>query len=374
MRTPQLRVAGGRPVHDGPARPVADGVRPGANGDGAAGRPPAPRQRPAHRRHRAAVGLGLAVALLAPALLSGCGLHSGSMMADDVEPGTIGRGKPLAGADLTVTSKEFTEQIILGQIIGIAFQAAGAKVLDRTNIQGSIGAREAIKSGDADAMYEYTGTAWITYQGNEKPITDPQQQWRAVRDQDRKHGVEWLPPARLNNTYTLTVNQANAEKYGVRTLSDVAAATRRGGALKLCVETEFAVRDDGLPGMRKAYGMKLPGSRVSKMDAGVIYREVRKGSACTFGEVTSTDGRIQAMKLEVMEDDKHFFPNYNAAPAINSKALKKHPEIAEVLNPITAKLTDAVAQRLNAKVDVDGEDPHDVALDWLVDEGFVTKG
>ncbi|MFE6780033.1 glycine betaine ABC transporter substrate-binding protein [Streptomyces sp. NPDC057702] len=327
------------------------------------------------RRGRAALGAGLAAALLAPALLGGCGLHSGSRMADDVEPGTIGRGKPLAGADLTVTSKEFTEQIILGQILGIAFQAAGAKVLDRTNIQGSIGAREAVRSGDADAMYEYTGTAWITYQGNEKPIVDPREQWRAVREADRANGIAWLPPARLDNTYTLTVNQATARRYGLRDLSDVAALTRRGGgSLRLCVETEFAVRDDGLPGMRRAYDMRLPGSRVSKMDAGVIYREVRKGSACTFGEVTSTDGRIKAMNLVAMEDDKHFFPNYNAAPEINGRTLRKYPRIAEVLNPITARLTNAVAQRLNARVDVDGEDPHEVALDWLVSEGFVREG
>ncbi len=120
--------------------------------------------------------------------------------------------------------------------------------------------------------------------------------------------------------------------------------------------------------------MRWTGSRVRKMEAGMIYREVRKGSACTFGEVTSTDGRIQAMRLVVMEDDRHFFPNYNAAPVIHGRTLEKHPEIAEVLDPITAKLTNAVAQRLNAKVDVDGEDPHDVALDWLVAEGFVKKG
>ncbi|KOG86361.1 glycine/betaine ABC transporter substrate-binding protein, partial [Streptomyces varsoviensis] len=113
--------------------------------------------------------------MLAPFALGGCGLTSGSPMADDVRPGSIGQGRPLKGADLTVTSKEFTEQIILGQIMGLAFKAAGATVLDRTDIQGSIGAREAVKSGDADAMYEYTGTSWITYLGNDKPIPDPQE-------------------------------------------------------------------------------------------------------------------------------------------------------------------------------------------------------
>jgi osmoprotectant transport system substrate-binding protein len=138
-------------------------------------------------------GALLAPAVLLAALLPGCGLTSGSPMVDDVRPGSIGKGEPLKGADLTVTSKAFTESLILGAIMGIAFQAAGADVLDRTGIQGSIGGREAILNGDADAMYDYTGTAWITYQGNSEPIDDPQRQWEAVRDADVKNGVTWLP-------------------------------------------------------------------------------------------------------------------------------------------------------------------------------------
>ena len=314
--------------------------------------------------------------LLASVLVtaSGCGLQSGSPMVDDVKPGSIGRGKPLDGAHLTVTSKEFTEQLILGAIMGIAFQAAGADVLDRTGIQGSIGAREAVKSGDADGMYEYTGTAWITYLGNSGPITDPQRQWQAVRDADLKNGLTWLPPSRLNNTYALAMNQANFKKYGTRTLSDVAALARKNpGAVTLCVESEFANRADGLPGMEKAYGMRVPAKNATQMDTGIIYTQVKKGS-CTYGEVFTTDGRIKSMNLVVMEDDKKFFPNYNVAPEINSKALKKWPAIAEVLDPVTRKLNNSVAQTLNAKVDVDGEDPHEVALDWMKQEGFVKAG
>ncbi|QEU94089.1 glycine betaine ABC transporter substrate-binding protein [Streptomyces kanamyceticus] len=307
-------------------------------------------------------------------LLAGCGLTSGSPMVDDVKPGSIGKGLPLKGADLTVTSKEFTEQLILGAIMGIAFQAAGADVLDRTGIQGSIGAREAVKGGDADAMYEYTGTAWITYQGNSKPITDPQKQWQAVRDADLKNGITWLPPATLNNTYALAINKKNEAKYhNPKTLSDVAALSKSDPkAVTLCVESEFSSRDDGLPGMQKAYGMKIPSSNITKMDTGIIYTQVSKGS-CTFGEVFTTDGRIKAMDLSVMADDKHFFPNYNAAPEMNSKALKEHPEMAEVLAPITKKLNNTVARDLNSKVDVEGQDPHEVAKDWLIEEGFVKE-
>ncbi|MGW7209098.1 glycine betaine ABC transporter substrate-binding protein [Streptomyces sp. NPDC054837] len=306
-------------------------------------------------------------------LASACGLTSGSPMVDDVEPGSIGKGLPLKGADLTVTSKEFTEQLILGAIMGIAFQAAGADVLDRTGIQGSIGAREAVKSGDADGMYEYTGTAWITYQGNSEPIDDPREQWEAVRKADLDNGLTWLVPASLNNTYALAMNQANFKKYGTKTLSDVAALSKSDpGAVTLCVESEFANRADGLPGMAKAYGMSVPAKNITQMDTGIIYTQVKKGS-CTYGEVFTTDGRIKSMNLVVMADDKKFFPNYNAAPAINSETLKKWPAIAEVLDPVTKKLDNTVAQELNAKVDVEGQDPHQVALDWMEEEGFVKE-
>ncbi|MFD5267727.1 glycine betaine ABC transporter substrate-binding protein [Streptomyces sp. NPDC058335] len=304
-------------------------------------------------------------------LASGCGLTSGSPMVDDVSPGSIGQGEPLEGAHLTVTSKSFTENLILGAMMGIAFEAAGAEVLDRTGIQGSIGGREAIRKGDADAMYEYTGTAWITYQGNSEPITDPRKQWEAVRDADVRNGVTWLPQSRLNNTYALAMNQANYKRYGTKTLSEVAELSRSDPkAVTLCVESEFANRADGLPGMQKAYGMKVPANRITQMDTGIIYTQAAKGS-CTYGEVFTTDGRIKSMHLVVMADDKKFFPNYNAAPVINTETFEKWPAIAEVIDPVTAKLDNAVAQELNAKVDVAGEDPHQVALDWMKAEGFV---
>jgi osmoprotectant transport system substrate-binding protein len=320
---------------------------------------------------RRATGLLLAAVLVAA---SGCGLQSGSPMSDDVRPGTIGRGEPLKGAHLTVTSKEFTEQLILGAIMGIAFEAAGADVLDRTGIQGSIGSREAVKAGDADGGYEYTGTAWITYLGNSKPIVDPHKQWEAVRDADRKNGVTWLPASELDNTYALAMNQANYKKYRTRNLSEVAALAKKDpGAVTLCVEGEFANRADGLPGMEKKYGMNIPAKNVTQMDTGIIYTQVAKGK-CTYGEVFTTDGRIKSMNLVVMADDKHFFPNYNVAPMINTKTLKKWPAIAGVLDPITKKLDNNVARTLNAKVDVDGQDPHQVALDWMKQQGFVKSG
>ncbi|SEG78801.1 osmoprotectant transport system substrate-binding protein [Actinacidiphila yanglinensis] len=315
------------------------------------------------------------LALSALSVLSSCGLTSGSPLVADVRPGTLGRGKPLKGASLTVTSKNFSENIILGEMIGLVFKAAGASVLDRTNITGSIGAREAVRTGQADAMYEYTGTAWITYLGHTTPIKDPHAQWAAVRDEDVKNGLTWLPPSTLDNTYSLAISRGNEAKYHLRTLSQVAALARGNPkAVSLCVENEFASRQDGLVGMEKAYGMNLPSGSIQKMDAGIIYTQINKSGSCLLGEVYTTDGRIRSMDLTVMKDDRNFFPNYNAAPVIHSKTFDRYPVIAKLLDPISAKLDTAVAQQLNAKVDVDGQDPQSVAKDWLVKEGFLTEG
>ncbi|WP_406450605.1 glycine betaine ABC transporter substrate-binding protein [Streptomyces sp. NBC_00876] len=323
------------------------------------------------RRVRTALAGAAALALV----LAGCGLKSGSPMVDDVVPGSVGQGQPLDGASLTVTSKNFSENIILGQMIGLIFKAAGAEVLDRTNLPGSISAREAIVQGDADAMYEYTGTGWITYLGHAKPVTDPLKQWEAVRAEDRKNGVTWLPQSTLNNTYALAISKKNNAKYHLRTLSDVAALSKKNpSAVTICVENEFASRDDGLPGMEKAYGMSIPQANIKKMDAGIVYTQVSKSDSCLLGEVFTTDGRIKAMDLDVLADNKHFFPNYNAAPVIHTATFDKYPVIAALLNPLSARLTTEVAQVLNARVDVDGEDPHEVAKAWLIAEGFIKEG
>lgn len=336
---------------------------------GSGGGGPVGAGRGARRGACAATALSLAL------LLGGCGLKSGSPMVDDVSPGSVGQGEPLKGATLTVTSKNFSENIILGQMTGLVFKAAGAEVIDRTNLPGSISAREAIINGDADAQWDYTGTGWITFLGHADPIADPEKQYEAVRDEDRGNGVVWLPPAPLDNTYALAVSKKNNAKYRLKTLSDVAAlAKREPGAVTICVENEFASRDDGLPGMEKKYGMDIPAGDIRKMDAGIIYTQVSQSDSCLLGEVFTTDGRIKAMNLDVLRDDKNFFPNYNASPVVHEATFEKYPVIAELLDPLARKLTTEVAQTLNAKVDVDGEDPHEVAKEWLVEEGFIEEG
>ena len=213
-------------------------------------------------------------------------------------------------------------------------------------------------------------SAWITYLGHTDPIPDAQAQWAAVRDEDAQQGLVWLPPAELDNTYTFSVRQDRAEKLGVETLADIKDLPTEDQSF--CVSAEFAARNDGFLPMLEAYGIERPtGSRLRQMDIGAVFAAVADGS-CTFGEAYSTDGRIAALDLTTLQDPLSFFPKYNAAPIVREEVLAQHPEIADLLAPVTARLDNATAARLNARVDVDGEEPTQVAWDWLREEGLIT--
>jgi osmoprotectant transport system substrate-binding protein len=278
----------------------------------------------------------------------------------------------LSGATFTVGSKDFSEQIILAQITEIVLKQMGATVVDKSNIKGSVNTRTALTSGAIDMYWEYTGTAWITYQKQTKPIPDPVAQYKAVADADLKDNkIKWLSMAPFNDTYAMAVLQTTADQLNVKTLSDVAAlALKSPDKVTFCVESEFSTRDDGLPGMLKAYDMKIPPDNIKSVDTGVIYTETAKGQTCTFGEVFATDGRIAALKLAVMADDKNFFPNYNVALTMRSDTFNKYPQLADLFAPIAALLDNTTMQKLNAEADVDGKDPADIAAEWLKSVGF----
>ncbi len=304
-------------------------------------------------------------------LLSSCGLDSSFALPLDVLPGSIQAQPDLAGARVVVGSKDFTEQIILGHITEFALAAAGADVVDLTNIQGSNSSRQALLSGDTDVQWEYTGTAWISYFGETTPIPDERAQYEAVRDRDSANGLTWLDYAPLNNTYAFAVTRADAQRLGVTTVSQLAQVIREDPAQGVfCLETEFISRDDGFPGVQRAYDFQVPPANVKIFGAGAVYQALANG-ACTIGEVTSTDGRALALDLAVLADDRKFFPQYNAAPVVRDDFLAAHPGVRGVLAPVAERLDNPTMQRLSATVDVDGADPVEVARDWLVREGFI---
>ncbi|WP_131737657.1 glycine betaine ABC transporter substrate-binding protein [Actinomadura roseirufa] len=318
--------------------------------------------------------------LLCPVLLcllplaSGCGLKPASAFIPRVEPAGIRPVPGLKGTKIRVTSKEFTEQLILGKIAVLALTAAGAKVADHTNAQGSVTFRKSITGGDNDLGWEYTGTGWITYLGRTDPIADPRAQFDAVRDLDlRENHIVWLaPPAPFNNTYALAVTAAAQRRYGLRDLADIAKLP--SGQRTFCVAPEFFARNDGFRGMLRAYGLSygstVPAGNVRQMSEGVIYQALGKGR-CTFGEVTTTDGRLQALDLRPLSDGRTFFPNYNPAITVREPVLRRHPELTALFAEISPRLTTNVMRELNAKVDVKGGDPALVARDWLRSQGLV---
>ncbi|MET7969394.1 glycine betaine ABC transporter substrate-binding protein [Micromonospora sp. NPDC005305] len=318
---------------------------------------------------RAAAG----AALIAMAL-TGCSVtteDSGGKVA--VGAGSIKQDDALAGQTIVVGSKDFTENIVFGHITMLALKAAGANVTDKTNIKGSVNVRKGLLAGEVDVYWEYTGTTWITYLNHTDPIADSKQQYDAVVKEDKeKNQVVWGAIAPANNTYAMAVRAEKAKEWNLRTLSDLAAFAKSNPAdATFCLESEFAGRNDGWPGMTKMYGMNLPKSNIRSVDTGVVYTETKKGESCNFGEVFTTDGRISNLNLVVLEDDKKFFPIYNPALTVNGATAAKYPSLTKILEPITAKLDDDTIRKLNERVDVKGEPVAQVAADWLKEEGFI---
>uniref|UniRef100_A0A5Q5BJP1 Substrate-binding region of ABC-type glycine betaine transport system n=2 Tax=unclassified Mycobacterium TaxID=2642494 RepID=A0A5Q5BJP1_MYCSS len=306
--------------------------------------------------------------------VSGCGLGSGSTVPLMVGPGSITPASGLEGVRITVGSKEYTEQVILGYILEFTLMAAGAEVRDLTGIVGSRSTREAQLRGQVDVAYEFTGNAWINYLGHEKPIPNAREQFEAVRDEDlERNDMVWLDPAPMDDTYALAASKAVIERTGVRTLSQYADLVRTNpAAAKTCVDTEFRARQDGFPGMAAAYGFDPARAQTPILQVGIIYQATADGRQCDFGEVFTTDGRIAALDLTVLTDDKQFFAHYNPSVTMKRSFFEAHPEIAEVTAPVTAALTNEAIIEMNKQVDVEGRDPAVVARDWMVAEGFVT--
>uniref|UniRef100_UPI00036A73D5 glycine betaine ABC transporter substrate-binding protein n=1 Tax=Nocardiopsis salina TaxID=245836 RepID=UPI00036A73D5 len=314
----------------------------------------------------------LTAGAVALGVLAGCGLGTAGGYTPSGELAGPVEGVELDGAALSVGSKDFTEQIVLGKMAVILLRSAGADVEDLTNIPGSNSGRESMLQGHLDLHWEYTGTAWINYLGNEDPIDDERGQYEAVRDADAANGLEWLEPAELNNTYAFAVNRETAQELGLSRISDLADLDEADRTF--CLDAQFAARNDGFEPMLEQYGLPpVPRENQSLMDEGATYQAVAD-DVCTAAQVQSTDGRILALDLVLLEDDERYFPRYNASAVVHGEALAEHPRIPELMDPLTERLDDDTMTGLNARVDVEGEEPADVAWDFLVEEGFVSAG
>lgn len=306
-------------------------------------------------------------------LLTGCGLGTAGGYVPSGELAGPLEGVKLEGAQISVGSKNFTEQIILGKMALILFESAGANTEDLTNVPGSNSVRMAMLEGIMDFQWEYTGTAWITYMGEVDPIPDQQEQYEAVRDVDlAENGLVWTEPSELNNTYALGMTAENSEELGITNISDIQKVDE--AQQTYCLDAEFASRNDGFEPMLEHYDLSpAPNDRRKLMDLGAIYQAIAN-EECLFGEVFATDGRIPALDLVALEDDKLYFPRYNLSGVIQEDLYHEYPQVEELINALTERLDNETMARLNQRVDVDGEEPAKVAWDFLLEEGFITEG
>lgn len=294
--------------------------------------------------------------------------------SSDEPGGTIPDQYDLEGQPFTVGSKNFTEQLILGKIAVQALEAAGADVTDRTGLGGTEAARQALLDGEVDLYWEYTATAWILFLEERELLGSSEDYYQQVRERDRnENNVVWLEPAPLNNTYQIATTQKVIDETGVQTLSDYAQLVAESPEdATLCSGTEFTSRDDGLPGVEDHYGFTLPDIERVDLQRDAVYQAVANEGRCEFGSVFATDGRVAALDLVLLEDDKEFFPAYNAAVTMRRETFEEHDQLGDLFAEISPLLDDPTMQQLNRRADEEGEFPEEVARDFLRENDLVS--
>jgi osmoprotectant transport system substrate-binding protein len=313
----------------------------------------------------------IAAVSAAALLLSACG--DGEAEVDPEAGGSIAEDYDLAGAELTVGSKEFTEQLILGHMARLALEAAGAEVNDEIGLAGTAIVREALVAGEIDLYWEYTGTGWITILGETEPVQPAEEQYEAVAERDlEENDIRWIEPGPFDNTYAVAAHESAADEFGLATISDLQdLLAEQPEEATFCIASEFATRDDGLPGMEEHYDIDFSDDQLVMLDEGAIYSEVAERTNCNIGEVFATDGRIAALDLVVLEDDQDFFAAYNPSVTVRNEVYEQYPDLEPMFAEIAATLETEVMQELNARVDDLGEFPDEVAEDHLRDQGFI---
>jgi osmoprotectant transport system permease protein len=280
--------------------------------------------------------------------------------------------RPLAapGATIVIGSKDGSEMIVLGHMLADLVEAETPLKVDRQfNLGGTLVCFNALKRGGLDAYVEYTGTALTTIL-HEPPHNDPAGVFERVRSElARRDQVRCLDPLGFENTFALLMRKEQAERLGIRTISELKRhqAEVRGG-----FGPEFMNRPDGYPGLIRAYGLSFAHAP-REMDRNLLYQAVARGSI-DLAAGDSTDGRIVTLDLVVLEDDRRFFPPYQAVPLAREEALLQHPELARILNRLAGRIDAATMRRLNHDVDGKHGDPAAVAREYLEVQGLIPAG
>lgn len=313
------------------------------------------------------VAAGLALSLFGAA----CGSDSDS--SDGAEASAAGSEATASGFDglsISVGSKDFTEQIVLGEILVQALESRGATVDNQTNLGGTSVNRDALLAGEVDTYWEYNGTGWTVHLAQEDPSFDSATLTEDVRALDLEtNSVHWLGRSPFNDTYGFATAPEFLNDGAAFTLQTMADYLGANPEASVCLETEFPNRPDGLVLFEEATGYEVPESQIEILETGIIYDEVAQGN-CDFGEVFTTDGRIPGLHLNLVEDPGVFIL-YNVSLTMSDDVYQQAPEawdalVAELLAP----LDEATMSELNRRVSIDGEDASDVAAEFLTSNGL----
>ncbi|MGH9672095.1 MAG: glycine betaine ABC transporter substrate-binding protein [Bryobacteraceae bacterium] len=262
---------------------------------------------------------------------------------------------------IRVGSKNFTEQVILGEIIAQHLERRlKAPVERRLNLGGTLLAHQALRAGAIDLYPEYTGTA-LTAILKERVTSAPADVLAQVRTAYRKDfQIEWLDPIGVDNGFAMVVRGADARNMNLETLSE-AARVSEGWALG--VGYEFEQRPDGLPALTRTYGFRWKG-RPRSMDLGLLYRALEQGQV-TMIAANATDGLLSSLDLKVLRDDRRAFPPYEVAVAVRQDSLRQTSGLREALLELPGKFTNSAMQKLNHQVDGEHRSVAEVAKGFL---------
>ena len=267
---------------------------------------------------------------------------------------------------IVIGSKNFTEQIILSELIAQHLEKHTDLEVDRRlNLGGTFVCHEGMLAGQLDIYVEYTGTALAAIL-KEPPSGDPEAVLATVRSAYRdQFGVEWTEPLGFNNTFAIIVRGDDARDLGLETISDASPHTAdwRAG-----FGYEFIEREDGYLGLVATYGLRFPAApRV--MELGLTYRALADGEIDLIAG-NSTDGLIDALDLVILEDDLQYFPPYDAVPLIRIEVGEAHPEVREALRILGDQITESEMRRMNYRVDGEHEDVKTVVREFLESKGL----
>ena len=310
-----------------------------------------------------------ALALMLAVVLAACGNSGGGGQGGG--GGGEGGGNP-DGPKVVVGSKNFTEQFILGELYAQALSAKGFNVEKKLNLGSEQIADRALQSGQIDMYPEYTGTALVATLKDKEPAPDtPEATYERAKElyAQRDPANTMLPPADFNNSYGIVVVKKVAEREGLKTLEDLAEVSPD---LRFATYSEFQNREDGFPNLKENYpDFDFKEERIVN-DLGLRYKGLAEGEA-EVGVGFLTDGQIASQDLAVMEDPKSIWPFYYPAPVFRSEVIEQNPEVEEIANSVSESLDLSTMQQLNAAVDIEKEDPADVAKQHLEENGLLSE-